>query len=319
MPRRVTRLDPENIPTHRFAQALREVHRRAGKPTREDLGKAMKCSHATVSHILNGDRFPSWRLASALISACGEDPEQLRPLWLEIDDVLERAPHVPKAYSVLPDASYIMPIYLVCDTSASTGTGRLQALVHALRLLYDDVTVDPLVASMAWLSIITFNDHARVVVPLAPAEDMPTIPDLPASGPLNYGPVFRLLRQTIDDDVLRLKMNGSRVWRPVVFFIIGRNPGDHFDDWSSDLQVLIEPSWPRHPNIFTFGIDGVSEDVLRTIATAKAFKAKSMQTPVAALGEFMKSLTRSISMSAPTPLGDATVGFALFDEELALI
>ncbi|WP_155342275.1 helix-turn-helix domain-containing protein, partial [Acrocarpospora corrugata] len=70
MPRRARPLDPQRNPVHRLAQELREVHRRAGKPTRAWLGSRMNCSHATVSHILNGDRFPSWQLTSALITAC---------------------------------------------------------------------------------------------------------------------------------------------------------------------------------------------------------------------------------------------------------
>src|ERR1700730_5609960 len=95
MPRSPPPLDPEHNPVHRFARALREVHRRGGKPSRDWLWRQINVSHATGFHILNGDRFPSWQHAGSLVKACGGDPESLRNLWLQVDTVLETATPEP--------------------------------------------------------------------------------------------------------------------------------------------------------------------------------------------------------------------------------
>lgn len=84
MPPRPRRLDPA-LPLERFALALRDLHRDAGKPKQQLLAAVMHCSHATVSAILNAHRFPSWEQAEAFVKACDGDVEAWRSKWAAAD------------------------------------------------------------------------------------------------------------------------------------------------------------------------------------------------------------------------------------------
>ncbi|MDQ3786279.1 MAG: helix-turn-helix domain-containing protein, partial [Actinomycetota bacterium] len=84
MPPRSNPLDP-TIPVERFALALRDLHRQAGRPKQHVLATAMHCSHATVSAMLNGRRFPSWDQTAAFVTACGGDRNVWKQRWAQTD------------------------------------------------------------------------------------------------------------------------------------------------------------------------------------------------------------------------------------------
>ncbi|MGH3192294.1 MAG: VWA domain-containing protein [Streptosporangiaceae bacterium] len=310
MPRRARPLDPEHNPVHRFAQELREVHRRAGKPTRAWLGTRMNCSHATVSHVLNGDRFPSWQHTAALITACGDDPERLRSLWLETDTALEQAHHVPTSYRPLGHGQVVMPIYLVCDVSGSMGGGQIDGLNHAVAVLVTRVSANPLLADLIRFCLITFSDHATELLPLTDVTAIEDLPAMSAQGSTCYGTAFGLLREVIERDGVQLKADGYQLYRPVVFFI---TDGEPVDKWEDAHHALTDASWGFHPHVLAFGLGDVSESTIRRIATFKGFFAREAASPVAALEEFMSSLTRSMVVAAPHPVIDPSVRTVLFN------
>lgn len=84
MPPRPRPLNP-SIPVERFALDLRRLHRDAGRPKQQVLAAAMHCSHATVSAILNGHRFPSWDQTAAFVRACHGDAQAWRARWVDAD------------------------------------------------------------------------------------------------------------------------------------------------------------------------------------------------------------------------------------------
>jgi len=84
MPPRSRSLDPV-IPVDRFALELRDLHREAGRPKQRILAAALHCSHATVSAILNGHRFPSWEQTEAFVVACGGDVRAWKRRWMQAD------------------------------------------------------------------------------------------------------------------------------------------------------------------------------------------------------------------------------------------
>jgi hypothetical protein len=84
MPPRPRRLDP-GIPIERFALALRDLHREAGRPKQRILAASLHCSHATVSAILNGHRFPSWEQTEAFVLICGGDVRAWKRRWTQAD------------------------------------------------------------------------------------------------------------------------------------------------------------------------------------------------------------------------------------------
>jgi hypothetical protein len=69
MPKAPRRLDPAD-PVESFAIDLRKLHRHAGSPSLAALGRAMACSHATVSAYLSGRRLPGPQQLESFVLAC---------------------------------------------------------------------------------------------------------------------------------------------------------------------------------------------------------------------------------------------------------
>jgi hypothetical protein len=99
MPPRPRSLDPD-VPLERFALGLRDLHRQAGRPKQRVLATAMHCSHATVSAILNGHRFPSWEQTEALVLACGGDVRTWKHRWVEADRAFGAEPVAERPASI---------------------------------------------------------------------------------------------------------------------------------------------------------------------------------------------------------------------------
>ncbi|MFI9552789.1 helix-turn-helix domain-containing protein [Nonomuraea endophytica] len=99
MPSRSRSLNPD-LPLERFALELRDLHRQAGRPKQRLLASAMHCSHATVSAILNGHRFPSWEQTEALVLTCGGDIRTWKNRWAATDRALGAEPVIEHPVSV---------------------------------------------------------------------------------------------------------------------------------------------------------------------------------------------------------------------------
>lgn len=189
----------------------------------------------------------------------------------------------------------ILPFYLVCDESFSMQGPPIDAINKALPELHDKIGTDPVVADKAHFSIIAFNHEANVLLPLCDLSDLDSLPSLEADGFTSYGAAFRTLRETIAQDVDRLKEAGHKVYRPAVFFLSDGHPGD--TDWPDAYRELTDPSWGPHPNILAFGFGDADASTIQKVATVRAFMADNSLDPAQALQEFAKSLTNSIVTS----------------------
>lgn len=105
MPPRPRGLDPV-VPVERFALALRNLHREAGRPKQRVLASALHCSPATVSAILNGRRFPSWDQTAALVAVCGGDATMWKARWTEADRDLNGEPEMVPPVRLLSGSDF---------------------------------------------------------------------------------------------------------------------------------------------------------------------------------------------------------------------
>lgn len=215
----------------------------------------------------------------------------------------------------------ILPFYLVCDESGSMGGAPIKAINDALPELHREIGANPVVCDKTRFSIISFNDDAQVLQPLADLSQIDGLPELTADGYTNYVAVFRKLRSVIESNVKDLKQEGHRVFRPTVFFLTDGRPDPH-TDWEVAFDDLIAPSWKLHPNIIAFGIGDAASATIAKIGVTKAFMADGSMTPAKALTEFALMLTRSIINSGtsagdtPRPVIPATVpGFTAINAD----
>jgi uncharacterized protein YegL len=194
----------------------------------------------------------------------------------------------------------VMPFYVICDTSGSMRP-NLTALTDSLASLVSEITRDPIVDDMVMLSIITFDDEARVVVPLAPASEV-TVPSLTASGYTSYGSALRLYSQTVSEDYARLRSEGVRFFRPCVFFLTDGLPVDDFLPTFNEV-IHYDPETRQgnrmYPYLIPFGFGDASAELLAALAYPN-FGSKQGQAFVArdtTTGDALRSIAESIGQS----------------------
>lgn len=198
----------------------------------------------------------------------------------------------------------ILPFYLVCDESYSMQGPPMDAMNKALPDLHKEIGTNPVVSDKTRFSIITFSDTAQVLQPLVDLSQITQLPELQESGATSYASAFRLLRSEIDSDVDALKAAGHRVFRPSVFFLSDGQPTDTESKWQGALADLVDPSWPRHPNMIAFGFGAADPAVIGMVGRTRAFIADGSLSPAQALAEFATVLTRSI-VNSGSGKGDA--------------
>src|SRR5581483_8061097 len=112
---------------------------------------------------------------------------------------------------------------------------------------------DPAVAEVVRLSVVTFSDQARTVLPLADLALVEAMPSLAVEGRTSYAAAFNHLRSTIESDYHAGRLGGERWYRPAVLFISDGRPTDPADQWAEAHKRLVDPTWRRHPNVLAFG------------------------------------------------------------------
>ncbi|QKV75295.1 VWA domain-containing protein [Amycolatopsis sp. Hca4] len=204
----------------------------------------------------------------------------------------------------------LLPVYLVCDLSASMkGGGRVQALQDALTALRDSVWLNPVISDTCRIGVLGFAGSAWTVVPLCDVAALDELPALTTAGLTNYGSAFRLLRETIEGDVAQLAGDGFRVWRPIVFFVSDGEPTDTRELWRAELARLVDPGFPVRPEIVAFAVGEAAAGTLSEIATARCFAATdgtAVQEAIAGIGDMVirsvvASGTGGGPMIPPTP------------------
>jgi uncharacterized protein YegL len=236
--------------------------------------------------------------------------------------------------SEVEEGQIIMPFYLVCDVSSSM-TGDMPALNEGIRKLRRAIVAQPQVDDVAQIGIIAFSSSAQVVLPLAQMseEQMPT---LRSGGATEYGSSFRLLAQTIQQDIARLKSQRLKVYRPCAFFLTDGQPTDRswLQSFSSTLTYdkANGTGMRGHPLFIPFGFRSASEDVLKKLAyppeKGKWFHTKTHNIEEALtgiLGVIMNSVISSglsatagsptIALPAPSPASGIQSGPSQYNSQ----
>ncbi len=187
----------------------------------------------------------------------------------------------------------ILPIYIVCDESASMAdNGGIDAINTSLPELHARIASDPLANDMTRIGLIAFAEDAEVLVPLARAADIDDMPGVKARGSRNYGEVFRMLKTLISQNIANLRADGYQVFRPAVFFITGGEPTD--SDWRDSHRELTDRvSNPHAPHIIAYGVDTADAVTIAEVGTTAAFLAQTGIDLGTVLNEIIGSIFRS--------------------------
>ncbi len=195
-----------------------------------------------------------------------------------------------------------LPVYILIDTSHSM-TPFEDVLNETIETLYDELITSPRISEFAYVSILSYNTEAEVVLQMTDLQAMDALPQLSCGGVTNFLGALRLLRQRIEADVPQLSEEGREVLRPVAFLLTDGQPTDetgHFtNNWKADYEALIDKSYRRHPNVVPFGYGTATADIINEISTipGAAYLAKDGGT-AEALRKIIPALLNTLVASA---------------------
>jgi uncharacterized protein YegL len=120
-----------------------------------------------------------------------------------------------------------LPVYLLIDTSGSMQGEPIEAVNAGLQTLVSSLRREPQALETAYISLITFDREARLVLPLTSVAEL-QLPDIetPGSGPTMTGAALELLCQRVDIEVRTQSTDVKRDWKPLLFIMTDGAPSD---------------------------------------------------------------------------------------------
>lgn len=195
-----------------------------------------------------------------------------------------------------------LPVYILIDTSQSM-TPFEDVLNETIETLYDELITSPRISEFAYVSILSYNTEAEVVLQMTDLQSLDALPQLECGGVTNFVGALRLLRQRIEEDVPQLSEQGREVLRPVAFLLTDGQPTDNTghltNNWKADYEALVDKSYRRHPNIVPFGYGTATANIINEISTIPeaAYLAKDGGT-AEALRKIIPALLNTLVASA---------------------
>ena len=154
-----------------------------------------------------------------------------------------------------------LPVYLLLDCSASMTGDPITAVNEGVQLLYRELNSDPQALETVYISIITFSSQADQYQLLPLDQFRP--PVMSASGSTAMGDAFRILAESIEQDLLLNTQTQHGDFRPLVFLLTDGAPTDNYRD---PLNRLLGLRGSRKPTIVALGCGGnVDEHMLHEV------------------------------------------------------
>lgn len=182
-----------------------------------------------------------------------------------------------------------LPVYLLVDTSGSMMGEAIEAVRNGLQMLVSALRQDPYALETAYLSVITFDSHAKQVTPLTELMSF-QMPDIQASGVTVMGEALTLLADCINREVQKGSAEVKGDWKPVVFLLSDGLPTD-------DLQKGINAIRQVKTGTFVACAAGAGADtnvlkqITETVVSLDTADANSIKA-------FFKWVSASISVSS---------------------
>lgn len=205
----------------------------------------------------------------------------------------------------------VLAFYVVVDVSQSMEfSGAIHSANEILPKVADAIDGSPMLADIVRFGAIDFSDDARVVLRLGDLRNVSTLPKFTARGRTSYATAFRLLRKEIDRDLVQLRSDDFRVYRPVVFMITDGEPTDDDHELKAAYEELTDPEFRARPNILLFGVGSATKEALDPWVFPKT-GSKAMRSYVARAGADPKS---AIAKAAEALLGSIVASAASVSE-----
>jgi uncharacterized protein YegL len=127
-----------------------------------------------------------------------------------------------------------LPVYLLLDVSGSMSGEPIEAVKSGVQTLVSTLRQDPYALETAYLSVITFDDNARQLMPLTELSAFQT-PSISSSGTTSLGQALSVLSDCIESEVAKTTPEVKGDWKPLIFIMTDGVPTD---EWHRGLDKL---------------------------------------------------------------------------------
>lgn len=120
-----------------------------------------------------------------------------------------------------------LPVYMLLDTSGSMQGEPIEAVNSGLETLISALRQDPYALETVFMTLITFDAEAKIIVPMTPLEDV-VLPQIttPRSGPTHLGLALKMLGDQVSADVIKGTEQIKGDWAPYLFVMTDGKPSD---------------------------------------------------------------------------------------------
>jgi len=182
-----------------------------------------------------------------------------------------------------------LPVYLLIDTSGSMSGEPIEAVKNGVQMLVSALRQDPYALETAWLSVITFDSNAQVLVPLTELTAF-QLPDLNAKGTTALGDGLIKVAECVSKDLVKTTPTTKGDWRPMVFLFTDGQPTD---DWQKGLARFKKEKWGT---VVACGVESSTDD--NTLKQITECVVKLAAADSASLKAFFKWISASVSQGS---------------------
>ena len=183
-----------------------------------------------------------------------------------------------------------LPVYLLIDCSESMAGEAIQAVESGLGSLISFLRSDPYALESVALSVITFGNSAKQVVPLTDLTRF-KMPDLVMGSGTALGAALKLFEKCMTTEVMASTAERKGDFKPMCFIMTDGNPTDAWEAAATQIKSKISG---RKAHVITVGCGPDASARTLSQITDEVLLAKDMNP------ETLKQLFKWVSASVAT-------------------
>ncbi|WP_300671086.1 VWA domain-containing protein [Soonwooa sp.] len=127
-----------------------------------------------------------------------------------------------------------LPVYLLLDTSGSMTGEPIEAVKNGVQMMLHSLRQNPQAIETAYVSIITFDNEAKQIVPLTDLASFQMV-DIKAQSTTSMGAALSLLADRMETEITKTTTEQKGDWKPLTFIMTDGIPTD---DWQLGFNKL---------------------------------------------------------------------------------